>query len=333
MRLGVIERQKKNWLVIGSTCVLLVMAIILSIGIGSVALSPLESIRTVFGAGEELSRTIVWDLRIPRIAIAALVGTNLAISGALLQAVMKNPLADPGLTGVSSGAAVTVLLILLMFPAYGQWIPLAAVGGGLVAVILVYALAWRNHDISPVRIILSGVAVNAVMGGITGLLSILYSDRLPSALQWLNGSLSGKGMGDVGVLLPYSLAGWIVALFCIRQANILNLGEKVAINLGEKTNRIRIVLSVVAVYLAAVSVAVVGLLGFVGLIVPHMSRFLVGSNYWKLLPMSMVMGALVLLVADTVGRSLFAPLDIPAGIVMAMVGGPYFLYLMRAGDL
>lgn len=306
---------------------------IVSIGIGSVQLSPMESIRTVFGSGDAMSETIVWDLRIPRILIAILVGTNLAISGALLQAVMRNPLADPALTGVSSGAAVTVLFILLIFPTFGKWIPLAAVVGGLIAVTLVYGLAWKKNGISPIRIILSGIAVNAVFGGITGLLSILYSDRLPSALQWLNGSLSAKGMGDVSILFPYSIIGWVVALLCIRSANILNLGENVAVNLGENTNRIRIVLSLVAVYLAAISVSIVGLLGFVGLIVPHMARLLVGSNYRVLLPMSMILGAVVLLVADTVGRSLFSPLDIPAGIVMAMVGGPYFLYLMRAGDI
>lgn len=325
--------KSKGKLSIGITAALLIIFMILSIGIGSVQLSPMETIRTIFGSGETLSETIVWDLRIPRVIIAIIVGINLAISGALLQSVMRNPLADPGLTGVSSGAAVTVLFILLIFPEFGEWIPLAAVVGGLIAVTLVYALAWKKNGISPVRIILSGVAVNAVFGGITGLLSILYSDRLPSALQWMNGSLSAKGMGDVSILFPYSIIGWIAALFCIRSANILSLGENVAVNLGENTNRIRIVLSLVAVYLAAVSVSIIGMLGFVGLIVPHMSRLIVGSNYRLLMPMSMVLGAVILLVADTIGRSLFSPLDIPAGIVMAMVGGPYFLYLMRAGDI
>ncbi|WP_019241065.1 MULTISPECIES: FecCD family ABC transporter permease [Bacillus] len=327
------EVKLKRKFSVGITFVLLITFLIVSIGIGSVAISPMETLSTIFGSGQALSETIVWDIRIPRVLLAVIVGTNLAISGALLQAVMRNPLADPGLTGVSSGAAVTVLFILLLFPEHGKWIPIAAVVGGLIAVTFVYALAWKKNNISPIRIILSGVAVNAVFGGITGLLSILYSDRLPSALQWLNGSLSGKGMGDVGMLIPYSVIGWVLALFCIRPSNILNLGEKVAINLGENTNKIRIMLSFVAVYLAAISVSIVGLLGFVGLIVPHMSRLLVGSNYRLLIPMSLILGALVLLVADTIGRTLFSPLDIPAGIVMAVVGGPYFLYLMRAGDI
>lgn len=318
---------------IASTSILLLIFVVISIGMGSVYISPLETIQTIFTRSEEMATTIIWDLRIPRVAVAAIVGVNLALSGALLQAVMRNPLADPGLTGVSSGASVTVLAIMLVFPNFTSFVPIAAMIGGTIAVAIVYALAWKKNTISPVRIILAGVAVNAIFGGITGLLSILYSDRLPAALQWMNGSLGGKGMGDVAVLLPYSMIGWVLALFCIRSANLLSLGEKVASNLGENTNRIRILLSLVAVYLAAVSVSIVGLLGFVGLVVPHMARLIVGTNYRFVIPMSMVLGAVVLVIADTIGRTLFTPLDLPAGIIMAMVGGPYFLYLMRKGDV
>lgn len=318
---------------IASTSILLLIFVVISIGMGSIYISPLETIQTIFTRSEEMATTIIWDLRIPRVAVAAIVGVNLALSGALLQAVMRNPLADPGLTGVSSGASVTVLAIMLVFPNFTSFVPIAAMIGGTIAVAIVYALAWKKNTISPVRIILAGVAVNAIFGGITGLLSILYSDRLPAALQWMNGSLGGKGMGDVAVLLPYSMIGWVLALFCIRSANLLSLGEKVASNLGENTNRIRILLSLVAVYLAAVSVSIVGLLGFVGLVVPHMARLIVGTNYRFVIPMSMVLGAVVLVIADTIGRTLFAPLDLPAGIIMAMVGGPYFLYLMRKGDV
>lgn len=316
-----------------STGFLLAALVILSIGMGSVYIAPMETLQTIFVRSEEMATTIIWDLRIPRVAIAAIVGVNLALSGALLQAVMRNPLADPGLTGVSSGASVTVLFIMLVFPNFTSFVPLAAMVGGTLAVAIVYALAWKKNTISPVRIILAGVAVNAIFGGITGLLSILYSDRLPAALQWMNGSLGGKGMHDIALLLPYSIIGWVLALFCIRSANLLSLGEKVAVNLGENTNRIRILLSLVAVYLAAISVAIVGLLGFVGLVVPHMARLIVGTNYRFVIPMSMVLGAVVLVIADTIGRTVFAPLDLPAGIIMAMVGGPYFLYLMRKGDI
>ncbi|WP_423802970.1 FecCD family ABC transporter permease [Paenibacillus dendrobii] len=328
-----LDTKKTKSFAISTTFILLIIAMICSIGLGSVKFSPVEIVKALAGYGEQVSDTILWDIRIPRVLLAAVIGLNLAVSGALLQAVMHNPLADPGLTGVSSGAAVAVLFILLVVPGYSSFIPIAAIAGGGVAAVMVYALAWKKRGITPVRVILSGVAVNSIFGGIIGLLSLLYSDKLPGALQWLNGSMSGKGMGDFTVMLPYSVIGWIAALFCIRKANVLRLGEQAALNLGENINRIRLIISFVAVYLAAVSVSTVGMIGFVGLVVPHMARMIVGSDYRKMLPMSMGLGALVLLVADTAGRTLFAPLDIPAGIVMAVAGGPYFLYLMRKGDI
>ncbi|MEK3742304.1 iron ABC transporter permease [Brevibacillus sp. FSL K6-0770] len=326
------NHSNKKTVVLGIACLLLLLATLLSVGLGSVQLSLWETMTTVLGQGTEANHTILWDIRIPRVFLALLIGANLAASGALLQAVMQNPLADPGLTGVSSGAAVTVLFIMLVVPGYSALIPLFAILGGGVAALMVYIWAWKKQGgFTPVRIILSGVAVNAVFGGVIGLLSILYSDKLPAALQWMNGSLSGKSMSDVLTILPYSVAGWIAALLCIRSTNILRLGEQVAHNLGQNLNRLRFTLSLIAVYLAAISVSTVGLVGFVGLIVPHMARMLMGSDYRMNLPFGLVLGSLVLLVADTLGRTLFAPLEIPAGIVMAIVGGPYFLYLMRKG--
>lgn len=325
--------QKNKQMRILIVFILLVVAVILSIGLGSVRFTPMETIQALIGQGGKVSDTIFWDIRIPRVLLAVMIGANLAISGALLQAVMHNPLADPGLTGVSSGAAVAVLFVILVTPQHTSLIPILAIVGGAVAAIMVYTLAWKRGAIAPVRVILSGVAVNAVFGGVIGLLSLLYSDKLPAALAWLNGSMSGKGMVDVLMMASYSLAGWIASFFCIRQANILRLGEQSAVNLGENANRIRLILSFLAVYLAGVSVSTVGLVGFVGLIVPHMARMLVGSDYRNLLPLSIGLGAVILLVADTAGRTLFAPLEIPAGIVMAIVGGPYFLYLMRKGEV
>lgn len=326
--------SKRNPLLLGGAFVFLVVLIVVSIGLGSVRYSPLEIWQTFLGHGDVAATSILWDIRIPRVFLALCIGMNLAASGALLQAVMMNPLADPGLTGVSSGAAVAVLFIMLVMPEYSSMIPIVAIIGGGIAAFMVYVWAWQGGSgggYTPMRIILSGVAVNSVFGGVTGLLSILYSDKLPSALQWMNGSLSGKGMSDVLVILPYSIVGWIAALLCIRQANVLRLGEQAAHNLGQNLNRIRFLLSFVAVYLAAISVSTVGLVGFVGLIVPHIARLLVGSDYRYRMPLSMLVGALILLTADTVGRSAFSPLEIPAGIIMAIVGGPYFLYLMRRG--
>ncbi|MHA0856793.1 FecCD family ABC transporter permease [Paenibacillus sp. CMAA1364] len=312
------------------TFILMIVVAIIAIGLGSVSVSVPDILRTLFlTSSESVNNTIIWDIRLPRVLLAMIIGANIAISGALLQAVMGNPLADPGLTGVTSGAAAFVLLIMLAMPEYTQFIPIAAFVGGLLAATIVYALSWRRSGISPITIILSGVAVNALCGGVIGFLSIMYSDRLPSAVQWLNGSLAAKGNNALFMVLPYALIGWILSIFAIRKANIIRLGDQVASNLGENVNQIRIVLSLLAVFLAAISVAAIGMIGFVGLIVPHMARLLVGSDYKYLLPMSMALGALILLIADTGGRTLFSPLDIPAGILMAVVGAPYFLYLMR----
>ncbi|HLQ81982.1 MAG TPA: iron ABC transporter permease, partial [Bacillota bacterium] len=291
-----------------------------------------EVLAGLAGEGSRGTLSILWDVRLPRVGLALLIGANLAASGTLLQAVMHNPLADPGLTGVSSGAAVAVLFVILTAPQWTHLIPPVALVGGVVATVMVFTFAWQRHNgFTPLRVILAGVAVNSIFGGITGMLSILHSDRLPAALQWLNGSLAGTGMDDLGTLLPYSLLGWIAALVCIRPANILRLGEQTAMGIGLNVTLARLLLCGVAVHLAAISVSTVGLIGFVGLVVPHITRMLVGSNYLVRIPFGLALGAVVLVAADTLGRTVISPLEVPAGIVMAVVGGPYFLYLMRRG--
>lgn len=322
---------RRSRMIIITTFVVTIVVAIIAIGLGSVHISIPNILTTLLNGRDQegVYTTIIWDIRLPRVLLALIIGASIAISGALLQAVMGNPLADPGLTGVTSGAAAFVLLILLANPELTHFITLAAFVGGLIAAAIVYALAWRRTAITPITIILSGVAVNALCGGVIGFLSILYSDRLPSAVQWMNGSLAAKGNASLHMIYLYAIIGWVLSIFAIRKANIIRLGDQVATNLGESVTRIRIMLSILAVFLAAISVAAVGMISFVGLIVPHMARLLVGSDYKYMLPMSMALGAIVLLIADTGGRTLFAPLDIPAGILMAVIGGPYFLYLMR----
>ncbi|MFJ2618469.1 FecCD family ABC transporter permease [Glutamicibacter sp. NPDC087344] len=309
---------------------ILVLASLLAVGIGSVHLNLSETVKALTGLSSGVEATIVWDLRIPRIALALLIGANLAASGALLQSAMHNPLADPGLTGVSSGASVCVLFILLVAPQHLSMLPVAAMVGGSIATVMVFAFAWdRSKGVTPIRVILAGVAVNSVFGGITGLLSLLNSDKLPSAMSWMNGSLAGKGLSDAATLLPYSLVGWVLLICCIRPANVLRLGAETAHTLGQDLTRTRLLLCGTAVYLASISISTVGIIGFVGLVVPHMAKLIVGSNARFYFPLSLLFGALVLLLADTLGRSLVPPLEIPAGIVMAVAGGPYFLYLLR----
>lgn len=323
-----ISNLKKINLIIMCFVLLFILIFLLCI-FGSVKFTIKEIIYSIFNKDNELLNTIVYDIRLPRNLIAAFVGGALSVSGILLQAVMKNPLADPGITGVSSGASVMAIIILLVFPAYAMVLPLMAFIGGLIACGLVFLLAWKNGEIKPNRIILSGVAINATFGSIISLLTIIYSDRIQSALLWLNGSLAQKTWNDFKLLGFYIMLGLILSLFCIRPANILALGEKTALSLGFNVTHLRLFISIIGVFLAGVCTAIVGIIGFVGLIIPHIARIIIGDDYKYCLPLSIALGGIVVLVADTIARTIGGSVELPVGIVMSLLGGPFFLYLLR----
>lgn len=326
-------KTKKIFIIFFSMVVLIFMTIF-SIRFGSVNFPFVDIVKTLFVTGyeNEILKSILWDIRIPRILVALMVGCNLSLAGVLLQAVMKNPLADPGLTGVSAGASVTALTVMILFPKAILFMNLTAFLGGALACGLVFLLAWKK-GLKPLRVILAGVAINSILGSITGLMFILFSDEIQGVLSWLNGSLNGKNWTHVYGVLPYTIIGVLGAMTLVRDANILQLGDNFAINLGLNIPKKRLKLCAFACFLTGISVANVGLIGFVGLIVPHMARMIIGSDHMYLLPFSAILGAIVLVVADTISRTLFSPIEIPAGIVMAVIGVPFFLYLLRkAGD-
>lgn len=320
-------RDKRCLYIMGAGIALIILVGLLST-IGSVDLSFGEILEELRHGNNELVRTIVFKMRLPRNLLAVIVGASLGVSGLLLQAVMKNPLADPGITGVSSGASVGAIIILLVSPAHTGFLPIIAFVGGGFACLLVYMMAWKK-GLQPNRIVLAGVAVNTILGGIISFFSTMYSDRIQSAMLWLNGSLGAKTWADVEMIVVYAVVGLIAALFMIRGANILQLGDEVAINLGINITRTRIIISTIAVFLAATSTAVVGIVSFVGLIVPHIARMLMGTDHKYTLPFSMILGSMVLLIADTIGRTIGGSIEIPVGVIMAILGGPFFLYLLR----
>lgn len=319
--------DKKKLVIICTSFVILIALIFLFGTIGSVRLSFSEMIEGLSGENK-MASTILYEMRLPRNVLAVLVGASLAIAGLLLQAVMKNPLADPGITGVSSGASVMAIIILLLLPKYVGILPLVAFVGGAIACIVVYLMAWKN-GLDPIRVVLAGVAVNAILGGVIALLTTLYSDKIQGALLWLNGSLASKTWDDVKIVAFYSVIGLSLSLLCARGANVLSLGDSSATSLGFNVNKTRVLLSVVAVFLAGTSTAIVGIISFVGLIVPHISRMIIGSDHKYSIPFSMILGAIVLLVADTLARTILGSLEIPVGVIMSIVGGPFFLYLLR----
>lgn len=323
------NKNFKKFNIIILVFVILIICTFLFCIFGSVKFKVFDIFRSIFIKDDKLLNTIVYNIRLPRNLIAVLVGAGLSVSGILLQSVMKNPLADPGITGVSSGASVMAIIILLVLPKYSFLLPIASFLGGAIACICVYTLAWKNGGIEPTRIILSGVAVNAIFGSIIGLLSILYSDRIQSALLWLNGSLSQKTWADFNLLIGYILIGLILSLFCIKPANILALGEKTALSLGFNVTHLRLFISFVSIFLAGICTSIVGIIGFVGLIVPHISRIIIGDDYKYCLPLSIFLGGLIVLIADTIARSIGGTVELPVGIIMSLIGGPFFLYLLR----
>ena len=301
------------------------------------------TMRTVTGFSGELpdlptATLIVWNIRLPRVLVAVVVGANLAVSGAIFQAVTRNELASPFVLGVSSGAGLMILLALVVFSGLTALLPLVAALGGTAAFVLVYAVAWQNGT-SPVRLVLAGVIVGTVFQSMQTALFFFAGDIgvVQSAIAWTTGSLTGVGWEQVRMALPWTVAAVVLALAGARQLNVLLLGERTAKSLGMRVERVRFALSAIAVVAAATSIAVAGIVGFVGLIVPHVVRNLVGSDYKRLMVGCLFAGPALMVAADVGARLglqvLFgATGQMPVGIVTGLVGGPYFLYLMRRTD-
>jgi iron complex transport system permease protein len=324
--------DKRVPLVLAIVLGLIIVVALLNLTIGSFPISPIDALKTVFRleSANPDHNFVVNQLRLPRTVGALLVGMALGISGAILQGLTRNALASPDIMGVSAGASITVVAAIIAIPTISvTYYPLAAMVGAFVAAGIIYLLAWQRGGASPVRLILVGIAVNAVAGAITSIL-ITFGEikRVGDALLWLAGSVNGTTWEHIGAALP-----WIVVLFPLvmlntRGLNVLNLGDSVAVGLGAPVERQRLILLFSGVALAAMSVSVAGTVGFVGLMAPHIARQLVGPSHEGVIPISALIGGLIVLAADTVGRNLFAPQQIPAGIFTAILGVPYFLYLL-----
>ncbi|WP_253737604.1 FecCD family ABC transporter permease [Halohasta salina] len=273
---------------------------------------------------------VVWNIRLPRVFVAILVGMNLSVSGAIFQAVTRNELASPFVLGVSAGAGLMILLTLVVFGGLTAFLPLIAAAGGSVAFLLVYAIAWKNGT-SPVRLVLAGIIVATVFESLQTSLFFFADDIgvVQSAIAWTTGSLTGTDWEQVRLALPWSVGALLLAVAGSRQCNVLLLGEQTAKSLGMSIERVRFALSGVAVLAASASIAVAGIVTFVGLIVPHVVRNLVGSDYRKLIVGCLFVGPALMVGADVGARLALTPVQIPVGIVTGLVGGPYFLYLMR----
>ena len=306
-----------------------IAAIVVCVGIGTIEFTPREVIRAIFTDDGSPSRLIVWNLRLPRILTGGLVGICLALSGCVLQGVMRNNLASPSTIGVTGGASFVGYLTLVAFPAYSYLLPVGSIAGAFVTTMLIYALAYQK-GVSPVRMILSGMAVSALFGAFNDFIKTLFAESLGNASGFLVGGLNGCGWGSFRMILPYALAGMVVCLFLPSKMNILMLGDETANSLGLRTELFRFILIAVSSLLSGAAIAAVGMLSFVGLIVPHIARILVGSDYRYLFPASTLLGFSLIVICDTIGRVIMPPGEVPVSIIISFIGAPFFLVLLRS---
>lgn len=294
---------------------------------GSIQLSFLQLFRGLF-VSYDADVASVYDLRFPRILISMMAGACLACAGTLFQAVLKNPLADPGILGVSSGAAFAATVATALLPQFYFAAPVFSFGGALLAFVLVYSLAWQG-SLSPLRIILMGVAMQSFFSGLSSALNSMTGNSLSGVASIVEGNINMKTWDDVHMLAFFAFIGLILALLCAGWCNLCALEDKTVRALGIRIDRVRLLVSLTGVFLVGGCTAIVGSVSFLGLLVPHIGRLLVGSNHKLLLPFSMLLGAFLFLLADTLGRTIAYPYEISASVILSVVGGITFVFLLK----
>ncbi|MGG3575038.1 iron ABC transporter permease [Bacillus gobiensis] len=323
-----VVNNRRGIIVITALFICLLIFSIINIGIGAVPISPMSVVKAIVGIGNHNEAYIILYYRLPRIVLAILVGGSLAVAGLIAQSVLQNPLAAPDTLGISGGASVAAVFCSLMLPQLPSvFIGLSAFIGGTIAALFVYFIAYDSGT-EPIRLALVGIAVSAFCGSGVQLFLTQADTNVQTALLWLNGSLFGRTWENVIQLLPWAILCLIFAGLSGKILNSLQLGQDVAASLGIKVEWIRFVLLGISVLLTGSSVAAAGMIGFVGLISPHISRQLVGADHRYLLPVSILTGALILLIADSIGRGIMPPIEFPAGLITAVIGAPYFIYLL-----
>jgi iron complex transport system permease protein len=321
---------------------LLTIAIIFSIGLGSVYIAPLEVIRILLSRipmiqlirdWQETSEIILFNIRLPRTMLIVLTGAALGGSGASYQGLFRNPLADPYLIGIASGAGLgAVIAMSIEFPTtlLGLFtIPIAAFVGALITVAFVYNIARVGKSAQVTTLILAGVAVGSFATALTTFLMLRSQEQLRRAIGWLLGGFALGGWLPVIALVPYVIIGLTILILFARPLNVLQFGDDQAEQMGLNVERVKMIVIVAASLTTAAAVAFSGIIGFVGLVTPHLIRLVWGPDYRKLLPLSILGGAAMLLLTDIVARTAIAPQELPLGVVTALIGAPFFLYLLR----
>jgi iron complex transport system permease protein len=318
--------------------ILLVLVTLFSVMVGSVRVDPGRSISILFqsllgrtGTEAEMERTIILSLRFPRALLAGLVGAGLSVSGVIFQALLRNPLADPYILGVSSGSAVgAIIAILFGLGSLSFGLPLASFAGALVTIGMVFYFGKQEGKIHPNILLLAGVITGSFLSAIIMFfLSVSQKEELHTIIFWLMGDFSFANPQAISIILPYIMAGFLILYWKSRHLNLILSGEENAMQLGVDVERLKILSYLCASLMTAASVSLCGLIGFVGLIIPHATRLLFGPDHRLLLPASALIGASFLILCDTFARTILSPMELPVGVITAAFGGPFFIYLLR----
>ena len=325
--------------------VILMALLIISFGVslcwGTYKVTPLEVINTLLGNGSKLQNTAILSIRLPRLLVGAFVAIALSTAGAILQTITKNDLADAGILGINSGAALFVVMYIYFlngnvydgisdFTIYTM--PLVALCGALFGAFLIYALAW-NKGINSSRLLLIGIGINTAFLALLTVFQLKFTTQeFNRVVAWTNGSIWGATWKYVYIIAPFVILFGLYAFYKSRDLDVLNLGDEMSTGLGLDVEKERRKMLIVAVVLAGVATSVAGSIAFLGLVSPHIARKLVGPAHKKLIPVASLVGAFILLASDTIARNIFAPLEIPVGLVVSVIGVPYFIYLMLKAD-
>ncbi|KGM44964.1 iron ABC transporter permease [Neobacillus niacini] len=325
---------RKQRIIFISLLALIILTLVVGMGLGPASLSYDRLIPTLFGQGTFKEEFVLFSVRLPRIIITLLAGMALALSGAILQGITRNDLADPGIIGINSGAGVAVTVFFLFFPieagSFVYMLPLAAFLGALLTAVLIYLFAYsKTEGMQPVRLVLIGVGFSmALSGAMIVLISSAERAKVDFIAKWLAGNIWGTDWPFIWALLPWLVVLLPFTLYKANRLNLLSLSEPVAIGVGVSIEKERIVLLITAVALAASAVSVTGGITFIGLMAPHMAKALVGPRNQLFIPIAILIGGWLLVFADTVGRNIMESAGIPAGIMVALIGAPYFVYLL-----
>lgn len=326
--------NKKQTILIISLAMMLLVVMSFSMTIGEFKMSPLAFFKTLFGFGDSMQTMILYEFRMPKMLVTIFCGAALSLAGAILQSITKNPLADPGIVGINAGSGLFVVLLLLFIPADSNTfiyiLPMTSLLGGLITALFVFFLSYKHGEINPVRMILIGVGLSTAFSGLMLMITTTFKkEQVAFISEWLAGSIWGDTWPFVIVISICMVIAVPLVFYKATILNILNTHEHVSTGIGVHVAKERLILLVLSVFLSASAVSICGAIGFIGLLAPHIAKGLVGPKHQTYLPISLLLGSILLSLSEVLGRVVLQPNGIPAGIIVSIIGAPYFLYLMK----